>query len=60
MSDEEKIMWILAYSAKAFRGEMSKDCVDFADKSRAAYVERFVDGAANDEHGWCGDGPEAA
>ena len=52
MDDEEKIMWLLAYSAKAFRGEMSKDCASFADKARLEYYVRFgsdTDEAANED-----------
>jgi hypothetical protein len=41
MDDEEKIVWILAYAAKAARGEISPDCASFADKARECYVARF-------------------
>jgi hypothetical protein len=39
MEDEIKIMWILAYIAKAARGEITQDCSAFADKSVEAYIK---------------------
>ena len=52
MSDEEKIAWLLAYAAKAFRGDTSHECAAFADKARQNYADRFsvdLDEASNDE-----------
>ena len=52
IEDEEKIVWILAFAAKAFRGEIVPDCASFADKARDCYVARFgvdLDEASNDD-----------
>ena len=53
MTDEEKLMWIFAYTSKSWRGEISLDCATFADKARQDYVDRFgVDAASNDDYDW--------
>jgi hypothetical protein len=52
MDDEVKIQWILAYAAKAFRGDISSDCASFADKAVECYEARFsvdLDQASNEE-----------
>ena len=52
MLDEEKIIWILAYTSKSWRGDISHECAAFADKARQNYADRFsvdLDEASNDE-----------
>ena len=39
MTDEQKIIWILAFASKAVRGEISTDCASFAEKAVDEYLE---------------------
>jgi len=43
MTDEERIIWILAFVAKAFRGEISQDCASFANKATREYNKWLED-----------------